>query len=282
MIEVDDLPELVDPVVIAAFEGWNDAGEAASSVVDHLASVWDAEPIAAIDPEDYYDFQVNRPRVGAVDGVRRITWPTTRVLYAPASSAGRDMLLIQGIEPSTRWRSFVVELLALIDEVDASMVVCLGALLADVPHTRPLPVGTYSDDAALARSLDLETSTYEGPTGIVGVLADAAFQAQVPTVSCWVSVPHYAGGTPSPKAALALLDHVEELLDLRVPRGELEDLSRAWERGVDELAAGDAEVGEYVQALEQATDTAEHPEASGDAIAREFERYLRRRDEPDQ
>lgn len=280
MIEVEDLPELVDPIVIAAFEGWNDAGEAASSVLDHLGQVWKADPIAAIDPEDYYDFQVNRPRVGATDGVRRITWPTTRVLYAPRAAAGRDILLIQGIEPSTRWRGFVIELLALADEVDASMVVCLGALLADVPHTRPLPVGVYSEDAQLTHDLDLEPSTYEGPTGIVGVLADAANQAQIPTVSCWVSVPHYAGGTPSPKATLALLDHVEDLLDLRVPHGELEDLSRAWERGVDELAAGDEEVAEYVQALEQATDAAEHPEASGDAIAREFQRYLRRRDEP--
>ncbi len=281
MIEVEDLPELVDPVVIAAFEGWNDAGEAASSVVEHLAQVWGAEPIAAIDPEDYYDFQVTRPRVGTVDGVRRITWPTTRVLCAPRVAAGRDILIIQGIEPSTRWRTFVIELLALADEIDASMLVCLGALLADVPHTRPLPVGTYSEDARLAHSLDLEPNTYEGPTGIVGVLADAAYQAEIPTVSCWVSVPHYAGGTPSPKATLALLDHLEELLDLRVPRGDLEDLSRAWERGVDELAESDEEVGEYVQALEQATDTAEHPEASGDAIAREFERYLRRRDEPE-
>lgn len=280
MIEIEDLPELVDPVIVAAFEGWNDAGEAASSVLDHLAQVWAAEPIAAIDPEDYYDFQVNRPRVGTADGIRRITWPTTRVLYAPRTSAGRDILLIQGIEPSTRWRTFVVELLALADEVDASMLVCLGALLADVPHSRPLPVGVYGEDPQLARDLSLEASTYEGPTGIVGVLADAAHQAQIPTVSVWVSVPHYAGGTPSPKAALAVLDHLEDLLDVRVSRGELEDLSRAWERGVDELAAGDEEVAEYVQALEQATDAAEHPNASGDAIAREFERYLRRRDNP--
>ncbi len=280
MIEVDDLPDLVDPVVIAAFEGWNDAGEAASSVLEHLAQIWDAQPIAAIDPEEYYDFQVNRPRVGAVAGVRRITWPTTRVLHAPRAIAGRDLLLVQGIEPSTRWRSFVVELIALIDEIDANMLLCLGALLADVPHTRPLPVGVYSEDAHLAHSLDLEGNTYEGPTGIVGVLADAAHQADIPTVSCWVSVPHYAGGSPSPKATLALLDHVEELLQVSIARGELEDLSKAWERGVDELAASDDEVAEYVEALEQATDTADHPEASGDAIAREFERYLRRRDEP--
>lgn len=281
MIEVEDLPELVDPVIIAAFEGWNDAGEAATSVIDHLALLWDAQPIAAIDPEEYYDFQVNRPRVGTVDGIRRITWPTTRVLHAPRAVAGRDVLLIQGIEPSTRWRSFVVEFIALAGEVDASMMLCLGALLADVPHTRPLPVGVYSEDAHLTHTLDLEPNTYEGPTGIVGVLADAAHQSDIPTMSCWVSVPHYAGGSPSPKATLALLDHLEELLQVNVDRGELEDLAKAWERGVDELAAGDDEVGEYVKALEQATDTADHPEASGDAIAREFERYLRRRDQPE-
>ncbi len=281
MIEVEDLPELVDPVIIAAFEGWNDAGEAATSVVEHLALLWDAQPIAAIDPEEYYDFQVNRPRVGAIDGVRRITWPTTRVLHAPKAVAGRDVLLIPGLEPSMRWRSFVVEFIALADEVDASMVLDLGAPPADVPRTRPLPVGGYAEAAHLTHALDLEPSTYEGPTGIVGVLADAAHQSDIPTMSCWVSVPHYAGGSPSPKATLALLDHLEELLQLTVDRGDLEDLAKAWERGVDELAASDEEVAEYVQALEQATDTAEHPEASGDAIAREFERYLRRRDQPE-
>lgn len=280
MIEVDHLPELHDPVVIAAFEGWNDAGEAATSVLAHLIDAWGAEPVAAIDPEDYYDFQVNRPRVGVVDGVRRITWPTTRVLLAPRAIGGRDVLLVQGIEPSTRWRSFVVELITFADEVDAGLVLCLGALLADVPHTRPLPVGVFSDDEQLTHTLDLEPSTYEGPSGIVGVLADAATQADIATMSCWVSVPHYAGGAPSPKATLALLDRVEELLEVSVPRGDLEELSRAWERGVNELAESDDEVAEYVTALEQAQDTAERPEASGDAIAREFERYLRRRDEP--
>ncbi len=277
MIEVEELPELQDPIVIAAFEGWNDAGEAASSVVGHLAECWGADPVAAVDPEDYYDFQVNRPRIGPIDGSRRITWPTTRLLLARQALDGRDVILLAGIEPSTRWRSFVVELLDFLTEIDASLVVCLGSLLADVPHTRPCPVGVYSEDPELTRLLDFDTPTYEGPTGIVGVLADACEQAGLPTLSCWVSVPHYAGGTPSPKAVLALLGRVEELLDASIPPGDFEELSRAWERGVDELAAGDEEVAEYVQALEQAQDTAEHPEASGDAIAREFERYLRRR-----
>lgn len=276
-MEFVDLPELTDPVVVAAFEGWNDAGESATSVLTHLAAAWGAEPVAALDPEDYYDFQVNRPRVGVVDGERRITWPTTRILLAPEALGGRDVLLIQGIEPSTRWRGFVVELLELFDAVDTGLLVLLGALLADVPHTRPCPVGVYSDDPHLVHRHDLEAPSYEGPTGIVGVLADAARQAEVPTLSAWVSVPYYAGGTPSPKATLALLDRLEDLLDVSLPHGDLEDLSKAWERGVDELASTDEEVGEYVQALEEAQDTAERPEASGDAIAREFERYLRRR-----
>jgi len=212
MIEMEDLPELVSPVVIAAFEGWNDAGEASTAAVAHLAQVWGAEPVAALDPEDYHDFQVNRPRIGTVDGERRITWPTTRLLLARNVVDGRDVILVQGVEPSMRWRSFVVELLTFVDALDASLLVCLGSLLADAPHTRPFPVGVHSEDPHLRHRFDLQASTYEGPTGIVGVLADAAAQAELPTLSCWVSVPHYAGGPPSPKATLAVLARVEELL----------------------------------------------------------------------
>ncbi len=277
MIEVEDLPELRAPVIIAAFEGWNDAAEAASNLLEHLAQVWNARPVAAIDPEDYYDFQVNRPRVGWVDGERRISWPTTRVLLSQDTPLDRDVLLIQGIEPSTRWRSFIVELLELAREVDASLLVCLGALLADVPHSRPFPVSVLSDDPQIARRFQLDPSSYEGPTGIVGVLADAARQASIPVVSCWASVPHYAAGSASPKATLALLHRLEGLLGASVPPGELADEAAAWERGVDQLASSDTEVADYVRTLEEAQDTADHPEASGDAIAREFERYLRRR-----
>ncbi|GAB49030.1 PAC2 family protein [Mobilicoccus pelagius] len=277
MIEVEDLPELTRPVVVAGFEGWNDAGEAATSVIGHLADLWDAEPVAALDPEDYYDFQVNRPRVGYHEGVRRITWPTTRILLARDPGFGHDVLLVQGIEPSTRWRSFVIELLGLALEVEAELLVCLGALLADVPHTRPCPVVTTTEDPDVAERFDAEPSTYEGPTGIVGVLADAARQSELPCVSCWVSVPHYAGAHNSPKASLALLSCIEGLFDLALPHGDLEELAFAWERGVDELAESDEEIGEYVRALESAQDTADSPEASGDAIAAEFERYLRRR-----
>jgi predicted ATP-grasp superfamily ATP-dependent carboligase len=277
MIEVEGIPQLRAPVVIAAFEGWNDAGEAASAVVGHLAEVWNARPVAALDPEEYYDFQVNRPRVVVIDGQRRITWPTTRALLAQQTGFGHDVVLIQGIEPSMRWRSYVVELLDLARDVDACLLVCLGALLADVPHSRPFPVSVTSEDSQLVHRFNLEPSSYEGPTGIVGVLADAAHQAAIPVLSCWASVPHYAAGSASPKASLALLGRLEELLDVAVPHGDLSELARSWERGVDRLAAKDQEVADYVRTLEQAQDTADHPAATGDAIARDFERYLRRR-----
>jgi predicted ATP-grasp superfamily ATP-dependent carboligase len=277
VIELEDLPELHEPVMIAAFEGWNDAGEAASAVIEHLADIWDAEPIAAMDPEDYYDFQVNRPRVVIEGGRRRISWRTTRILVAQHTSLGRDVILVQGIEPSFRWRAFAVELMELADSAGVSEVFTLGALLADVAHTRPIPVTAASDDPEARRRFDLEASTYEGPTGIVGVLADAATQVGLLSVSAWAAVPHYAGHTPSPKATVAIISRLESLLDAPIDHGDLDDDAHAWEHGVDELASGDTDVAEYVVSLEEAQDTAELPEASGDAIAKEFERYLRRR-----
>jgi proteasome assembly chaperone (PAC2) family protein len=277
MIELEDVPELDGPVVIAAFEGWNDAGEAATAAVDHLVDVWDAEAIAALDPEDYYDFQVNRPRVVLDDGRRRIHWRTTRILVANRAVAGRDVILVQGIEPSFRWRAFTIELMEFAQQVGATAVYTLGALMADVAHTRPIPVTATSDDDDVLHRYDLEPSRYEGPTGIVGVLADAATQSGLQSISCWAAVPHYAGHSPSPKATLALVSRLEELLDTPIPHGDLDDGAKAWERGINELADTDEEVAEYVQSLEEAQDTADLPEASGDAIAREFERYLRRR-----
>lgn len=280
MIELADWPELNDPVMISAFEGWNDAGEAATSALEHLARAWGAEPFAALDPEEYYDFQVNRPTVGCgEDGKRRITWPTTRLLAAHVPALGRDVVLVDGIEPSMRWRSYVVELLQAADRLGVGALVTLGALLADVPHTRPIPITGTSDDETMLRRKGVEPSRYEGPTGIVGVFSDAATQADLPAVSLWAAVPHYAGGGPSPKATLALLRRVEELLDVTIPLGDLPEQAHAWENGVNELADGDTEVGEYVRALEEAKDTTELPEASGEAIAMEFERYLRRRDD---
>lgn len=282
MIEIEQFPVLRSPVLIAAFEGWNDAADAASGVVDHLLRVWDTRMVAVIDPEDFYDFQVNRPVVGTDEsGMRRITWPSTQLSVCSPPGALRDVILLRGIEPNMRWRQFCAELLAGADELGAQMVVTLGALLADTPHTRPIPVSGTTTEPELADRLKLEQSNYEGPTGIVGVFQDACVRTDMPAVSFWAAVPHYVAQPPCPKATLALLGQLEDLLEISIPLGDLPEESRAWERGVDELSEEDEEIGDYVRALEETRDTAELPEASGEAIAREFERYLKRRDSPE-
>lgn len=271
------LPPLRDTLVLAAFEGWNDAGEAASNALVHLAQLWDAQIVAELDPDEYYDFQVNRPTVSLVDGVaRRVTWPTTRIAVAHPPAIDRDVLLVHGLEPNMRWRGFCAELIDLFDRADTALVVTLGALLADSPHTRPVPVTGIAYDAQTAARLSLDRSRYEGPTGIVGVLQDACVQAGLPAVSLWAAVPHYVSQPPSPKATVALLRRVEDLLDLAVDFGDLEEQARSWERTVDELAGEDSDIAEYVRSLEE-RDVTDLPEASGEAIAREFERFLRRR-----
>ena len=279
-----DLPQrpgrcapLRDPVLVAAFEGWNDAGDAATGAVEHLEQAWEAEPVCALDPDDYYDFQVNRPTVSLVDGeTRRITWPTTRFSLCRLPEADRDVVLVRGVEPNLRWRAFCDEVLAVAGELGASMVVTLGALLADNPHTRPVPVSGTASDPGTAAALGLERSRYEGPTGIVGVVHDAALRAGLPAASFWAAVPHYVAQPPCPKATVALLRRVEDLLDVPVPLGDLPEQARDWERRVDELASEDSEVAEYIAALEQREPADELPEASGEAIAKEFERYLKR------
>ena len=282
MIEIEDVPPLRSPVLIAAFEGWNDAADAASGVVDHLLRVWDTTLVAVIDPEDFYDFQMNRPIVGTDEhGMRRITWPSTQLSVASPPGALRDVILLRGIEPNMRWRQFCAELLAAADELGAEVVVTLGALLADTPHTRPVPVSGTTTEPDLADRLKLEQSTYEGPTGIVGVFQDACVRTDMPAVSFWAAVPHYVAQPPCPKATLALLGQLEDLLEISIPLGDLPEDARAWERGVDELAEEDEEISDYVRALEETRDTADLPEASGEAIAREFERYLKRRENPD-
>jgi proteasome assembly chaperone (PAC2) family protein len=265
-------------VLVAAFEGWNDAADAATGAVDHLAAVWEATEIGRLDPDEYYDFQVNRPSVSLEDGVtKRIEWPTSRLLLASPEDSSRDIVLLRGLEPNMRWRGFCSELLAAVHELGVELVVTLGALLADAPHTRPVQVTGTAHDEATATRLRLERSRYEGPTGIVGVFQDACERSGLPAVSFWAAVPHYVAQPPCPKATLALLGRVEEMLDVPVPMGHLPEESRAWESRVDELAREDSEVMEYVRSLESREPAAEHPDASGDAIAREFERYLRRR-----
>jgi proteasome assembly chaperone (PAC2) family protein len=277
--ELEDVPELTDPVLIAAFEGWNDAADAATGAVEHLEAVWRGQPLVAIDPEDYYDFQVNRPIVSLIDGVtRRITWPTSRFSIARPPGASRDVVLLRGIEPNMRWRGFCDDLIGICRELGVETGITLGALLADSPHTRPVPVMGTTSDAALSSRLGLQPSRYEGPTGIVGVFTDACTSAGLRAASFWAQVPHYVAQPPCPKATLALLRRVEDLLDLTIPLGDLPEAAKTWERGVDQLAEEDSEVADYVRSLEQREAETDLPEASGEAIAREFERYLRRGD----
>ncbi len=263
-------------IMVVAFKGWNDAADAASDAVAQVREAVGAEPVHAIDPEPYHDFQVTRPEMVAVPGGgRRLVWPSTQVRAATID--GRRLLIVEGTEPSMRWRGFCAELLGFAAEHDVDLVVTVGALLTDVPHTRPIPVSATSEDPATAGALSLEPSGYEGPTGIVGVLQHEARAADIAGVSVWAAVPHYVAQPPNPKAVLALLRKLEDLLGLPLGDPTLVEEAEAWQRGVDELAEEDSEVAEYVRQLEEAKDTAELPEASGEAIAKEFERYLRRR-----
>ena len=283
-------------LLVVAFEGWNDAGEAASGAVSMLKDLLDLYPIAEIDAERYFDYQFNRPTVTQDDdGNRLLVWPTV-VTYGPTSVLGQrsqqstdtepatigenasNIYLLLGTEPSRNWKSFTAEIMTTITENQITGVVFLGAMLADVPHTRPISVFVSSENEQLRRELSVEKSSYEGPVGILSVLAEAAEKAGITTVSIWASVPHYVHNAPSPKATLAIIDKLEELIDVVIPRGELVDESAAWESGIDVLASEDDEMATYIAQLEQARDTVDSPEASGEAIAQEFEKYLRRRD----
>lgn len=279
MPELESTPELVEPVMVVAFEGWNDAGDVASGAVEHLATMWQARQLLTLDADDYYDYQVARPRTSTVGGTNQgIVWPSTRVSVAQPSGRGHDVVLVRGIEPNMRWRGFSSDLLSVARELDVRRVVLLGALLADAPHTRPVPITAVASNSELATSLNLDPSAYDGPTGILGVLQDTCASAGLESVSLWAAVPHYFAQPPCPKGTLSLLRRVEDVLDVTIPLGELPEEARAWERGVNELASEDSDIASYVRSLEEAKDAAELPEASGDAIAREFERYLRRRD----
>ena len=281
MTEFDGLPVLRSPVAIAAFEGWNDAADASTAAVEHLEDVWEASLVTALDPEEFYDFQVNRPTVTLVDDeTRSIEWPTTRFSVAAPKGTERDVLLIRGIEPSMRWRTFCDQVLEICHSLEVSRVVLLGALLADVPYTRPLPIsGSASEEGAAAR-LNLTPTRYEGPTGIVGILHDACARAELESVSFWVHVPHYANNPPCPKATLALLHRVEEVLDLPVPMADLAEEAAEWEQRVHNAAEQDAELREYVRELEERVGDAGIQPLTGDEIAQEFEKYLRRRGGP--
>jgi hypothetical protein len=266
-------------LLVVAFEGWNDAGEAASGAVRTLKELLDLYPIAEVDPEDYFDYQFNRPSVAAdEEGNRRLIWPGVTVFgpTMPNSDEGSNIYLLLGTEPSRGWKAFTKEILDVVEANGITSIMFLGAMLADVPHSRPISVFTSSENSDVRSQLAIERSGYEGPVGILSVLGDAAERAGIRTMSIWASVPHYVHNAPSPKATLALIDKLEEIIDVVIPRGELVDEAAAWESGIDALAGDDDDMASYIEQLEQARDTVDSPEASGEAIAKEFERYLRR------
>jgi len=286
-MEIHQIPLLRNPVMIVAFSGWNDAAEAASGAVEHLLSGWRdksdevvPELIADVDSEDFYDFQVNRPQVSIDDSeIRSITWPTTQVFGLAIPSMQRDLVIVTGVEPSMRWKNFTSDLLYLADDLEVSLVMTLGSLLADTPHSRPITVTGTGAHPSIASRLGVSVSKYEGPTGILGIIQDGCMRRGIDAISLWAAVPHYAASSPSPKATLALINTIEEFLDISIPMSDLPERSDAWEKEVDELASEDSDVAEYVKALEESKDAAELPDVSGDSIAKEFERYLRRHQE---
>jgi predicted ATP-grasp superfamily ATP-dependent carboligase len=270
------------PAMVCAFQGWNDAGDAASSAVSFLASSLQARRFARIDSEEFYDFQSNRPSVQFnEENEREIVWPAVEVFEAPAPRAPRDLVLVQGVEPSLRWRSFTRHIVDLAEALGVQVVVSLGALLGDVPHTRPVAMSGHATDPALMERLGMQGSTYEGQTGIVGVLHAACAQAGLPSASLWAGVPHYVAAATNPKAALALVRRVEGLIGVSVDVSELESAAADYERQVGLAVQSDPDIQAFVERLEQAAESSEEvaPEdvPSGDAIAREFQRFLRQR-----
>jgi len=267
-------------LVVAAFGGWSDAAQTATDAVEHLLEVWDCEEVAEIQSDEYYNFQDNRPEAvlgGA--GEREIIWPTTTIYQAKCDALPTtNIYLVHGVEPSLRWKQFISEIHGHIPQADNAVLIGLGAMMADVPHTRPIPMNGTTSDPILQEFTGFDSSRYEGPTGILGVM-QAEFDARnISAISLWAAVPHYVASPPCPKGVLALVRGLEDILDIAIPVNQLIEDSRAWEAGVAELMIDDEDVAEYVRSLEEQQDTAELPEASGEAIAREFERYLRRRE----
>lgn len=270
--------------LIVAFEGWNDAAESASAAAKFIAETLKAEVVGGVDPEEYYDFQFTRPTVAFdAEGARQITWPGADLCVPSRESVDADpslanLALLIGTEPSRRWKTFTAEVLELIEDREVDAVLFLGAMLADVPHSRPIATVATSQNEAARAELNIERSHYEGPIGILSVLGLALEKAGIPSVALWASVPHYVHNTPSPKATLALLVEVERLLGLQFDHKELADEAFAWERGIDEIAESDEEMAGYIEQLEKAKDTYDSEAASGDALAMEFEKYLRATD----
>lgn len=283
-LNVSFRPELKRPVLVAAFRGWNDGGQGASLGAAYLAKQWGAARFAEIEPENFFDFQAVRPHVSLVDGeTRRVDWPDNGFFHATIPGADRDAVLLLGIEPNLRWRTFSGLILDLAKDLGVEMVVTFGSLLADVPHTRPAPVTAAATDPKLVEQLGLEASRYEGPTGIVGIVHDKCREADIASVSLWAAVPHYVSLAPSPRAALSLVRRFGELMRIDVDLRELEQAAEEYAEQVSEAVSTDAETAAYVEELEQRVD-ALAPEGdlpSGESLAAELSRFLREREEED-
>jgi proteasome assembly chaperone (PAC2) family protein len=277
-----DAPELRSPMLVCAFEGWNDAASAATTALEAAAVALDAEILAGIDPEEFFDFQVSRPTIRLTEGQsRELDWPANTLLTARGPAAERDLVLLRGTEPNVRWRTFAGAVLDAAESLGVEMVVTLGALIADVAHTRPVPVTGLASDAELVERLGLARSSYEGPTGIVGVLHDACGRRGLTSASLWAAVPHYVATVPNPKAALALLRRLEGLTGIAIEASELEEASERFEGQIDRAVAANPEIEELVNRLEREQAEADEGEGgevpSGDAIAHELQRFLRQR-----
>jgi predicted ATP-grasp superfamily ATP-dependent carboligase len=279
-LRVHERPSLERPIMISAFRGWNDGGQGASLAAGYLAKLWDAERLADVDPEEFFDFQATRPHVKLVEGLtRQIDWPETSFYRARPDGFDRDVVLMLGVEPNLRWRRFTRLVVEYASDLGVELFVSLGSLLADVPHTRPSPVTGSATDPELVERLGLQASRYEGPTGIVGVLHDACREESVPSVSLWAAVPHYVSLTPSPRAALALCERLSSLLDIEIEVSELREAAEGYEEQVSRAVAADADTQAYVDDLEQRADELDESDLpSGEALAAELTRFLRERD----
>lgn len=271
--------------LIVAFEGWNDAAEGASGLLKHLVLELDADVVASVDPEDYYDFQFSRPTVSNDDeGQREITWPGAELLRSSKASAEvnprfAELYFLLGNEPARRWKTFAAEIMEFIEDCEIDRVVFIGAVPSDSPHTRSIKVSRSSQSAVIRKQLSIEPSDYEGPVGIISVLAMSLEEAGIPSVALWAPVPHYVHNSPSPKATFSLLLELETLLGLQFEHGTLADDAFAWERGIDELAENDEDLAAYVGQLESARDAADESAGSAESLALEFERFLAQKDE---
>jgi proteasome assembly chaperone (PAC2) family protein len=275
-----DLPHLRSPIMVCAFRGWNDAAASASTALATVANTLESELVARIDPEDYFDFQSTRPTISLVEGqTRRIDWPENNLIAAKVPAADRDLVLLDGTEPNLRWRTFSETIATAADALGVEMVITLGSLIAEVAHTLPVPITGIASDPDLVEELELERSSYEGPTGIVGVVHDVCGQAGISSASLWAAVPHYVAAVPNPKAALALLRRLEGLTGIAVDAGELEEETETYEEQIGRAVSANPEIEELVARIE--AEQVELLSAEGedlpsaDSIAREFQRFLR-------